>query len=56
MTPRFFAHINAAGPIRFGQAPDSIGILEAPDRHRALGMAFETGWTEGGLKAGGPGC
>jgi hypothetical protein len=46
---RFFAHINVAGPIRYRQAPDSIGVLEAPDEPMPVGLAFEAVWTEGGL-------
>jgi hypothetical protein len=49
MTPRYFAHITAAGPVRYRQVPDAIGVLEAPDKPMPVGTAFEAGWTEGGL-------
>jgi hypothetical protein len=49
MTPRYFAHITAAGPIRYRQVPDAIGVLEAPDHPMPIGRAFAVGWTDGGL-------
>jgi hypothetical protein len=36
---RCFAHITAAGPVRHGQVPGSIGVLEAPDHAMPIGMA-----------------
>jgi hypothetical protein len=53
---RYFAHISAAGPIRYGQFPFAIGVLEALDKPMPIGMASEIGRTEGGLETGGPGC
>jgi hypothetical protein len=49
MTTRYFAHITAAGPIRYDQVPESIEVLESPDKPMPIGMAFEAGWTEGRL-------
>jgi hypothetical protein len=46
---RYFAHISAAGPVRYGEILSSIGILEALDQPMPMGMASEIGWTEGGL-------
>jgi hypothetical protein len=46
---RYFAHLSAAGPIRYGQFPFSIGVLAAPDKLMPIGMASEVGWTEDGL-------
>jgi hypothetical protein len=46
---RYFAHITVAGAVRHGQLPGSIGVLEAPDQPMPIGMAFEVGWTDGGL-------
>ena len=39
-----------AKPLRYGQLLDAIGVLEAPDNHMPIGMAFGTGRTEDGLK------
>jgi hypothetical protein len=46
---RYFAHIRAAGPVRYGQLPGSIGVLEAPDQPMPIGMAICTGWNPDGL-------
>ena len=45
----YFAHINAAGPIRYGQIPGSIGVLEALDRFMPIGEAYCVTWDENGL-------
>ena len=37
------------GPVRYGQLPGSIGVLEAPDKPMPIGMASQIGRTEGGL-------
>ena len=42
----YFAHITAAGPVRYGQFPLAIGVLEAPDKFMPISMAFEVGWTD----------
>jgi hypothetical protein len=47
---KFTEPIRVAGPVRYGQIPGSIGVLEAPDQPMPVGMAFEVGWTEGGLE------
>jgi hypothetical protein len=44
MMSRDFAHISAAGPVRSGQIPGSIGVLEAPDHLMPVEMANCTGW------------
>jgi hypothetical protein len=49
MTTRYFAHISGAGPVRYGQVPGSIGVLDSPDHPMPIGMAFAIGRTEGGL-------
>jgi hypothetical protein len=46
---RILAHISAAGPVRYRQVPDAIGVLEALDQPMPIGMASEIGRTEGGL-------
>jgi hypothetical protein len=45
----YFAHITAAGPIRYGQILGSIGVLEAPDQPMPIGMANCAGWNPDGL-------
>jgi hypothetical protein len=37
------------GPVRYRKLPSAIGVLEAPDRHMPIGMAFEIGRTADGL-------
>jgi hypothetical protein len=46
---RYFAHISAAGPVRYGQVPGSIGVLGALDPPMPIGMANCTGWHPAGL-------
>jgi hypothetical protein len=46
---RYFAHVNVAGPVRYGQLPGSIGVLDSPDRPMPIGMANCTGWDPAGL-------
>jgi hypothetical protein len=48
MTTRYLAHISAAGPVRYGQLPGSIGVVEAPDKLILSGSASQIGRTEGG--------
>jgi hypothetical protein len=43
MMGRYFAHISAAGPVRYDQIPGSIGVLDAPDHAMPIGMANCTG-------------
>jgi hypothetical protein len=45
-----FAHISAAGPVRYGQFPFAIGVLAESDPFLPISMASEVGWTEGGLE------
>jgi hypothetical protein len=49
MTTRYFAHISATGPVRYGQVPGSIGVLDSPDKPMPIGMANCTGWDADGL-------
>jgi hypothetical protein len=49
MTTRYFAHINSTGPVRYGQVPGSIAVLDAPDKPMTVGMANCTGWDPAGL-------
>jgi hypothetical protein len=36
---RYFAHISQKGPIRYGDVPGSIGVLEALDKFMPIGEA-----------------
>ena len=45
----YFTNASASGPIRYGQLPGSIGVLEALDKPMPIGMASAIGRTEGGL-------
>ncbi len=45
----YFAYISAAGPIRYGQVPGSIGVLEALDRFMPIGEASRRTHNENGL-------
>jgi len=35
--PGYFAHISHNGPIRYGDVPGSIGVLEAHDKPMPIG-------------------
>jgi hypothetical protein len=37
--PGYFAHISHDGPIRYGDVPGSIGVLEARDKPMPIGEA-----------------
>jgi hypothetical protein len=41
MTTRYFAHISAAGPVRYGQFPGAIGVLDSSDHPMPIGTACE---------------
>ena len=49
MSPTYFTNASGPGPVRYGQLPCSIGVLEALDKPMPIGMAWEFGWTEEGL-------
>ena len=49
MSPVYFTNISASGPVRCGQLPGSIGILEAREKPMPIGIASAIGRTEGGL-------
>jgi hypothetical protein len=46
---RDFARISASGPVRYGQLPGSVGVLEALDKPMPLGIASCIGWEPAGL-------
>ena len=45
----YFARISAAGPVRYGKVPGSIGVLEDPGKPMPIGMANCTGRDPAGL-------
>ncbi len=48
--PSYFANIGPTrGPVRFGNFPYAIGVLESRGNNMPVGMAFEAGRTDGGL-------
>jgi len=49
MNPAYFTNASGPVPVRFGQLPGSIGVLEALDKPMPIGIASEIGRTEGGL-------
>jgi hypothetical protein len=46
---KYFAHISQTGPIRYGQVPGSIGVLEATDKPMPIGEASCRTYDEHGL-------
>ena len=44
-----FTNASGPGPVRVGQLPGSIGVLEALDKPMPIGMASQIGRTEDGL-------
>ena len=48
----YFAHISAAGPIRYGQVPGSIGVLESLDKFMPIGEASCAPMTRTGSRFG----
>jgi len=46
---RYFAHISQKGPVRYGEVPGSIGVLEAFDNFMPIGEAHCVTWDENGL-------
>ena len=48
MEPAYSTNFGDAA-LRYGEAPGTIGVLEAPDNHMPIGMAFPIGWTAEGL-------
>jgi hypothetical protein len=48
MEPAYSTNFGGAA-IRYGEVPGAIGVLESPDNHMPIGMAFPLGWTAEGL-------
>ncbi len=49
MSAAYFTNASGPGPVRYGQLPGSIGVLEALEKPMPIGMASEVGRTEGEL-------
>jgi hypothetical protein len=47
--PRYFAHISKTGPVKYGDVPGSIGVLEAVDKPMPIGEASCFTHDENGL-------
>ena len=47
--PGYFAHISSRGPVKYGDLPSAIGVLEAPDKFIPIGEASCRTWDETGL-------
>jgi hypothetical protein len=48
----YFAHISQTGPVKYGQVPDSIGVLEAIDKPMPIGDASCKTWDKNGVRCG----
>jgi hypothetical protein len=46
---RYFTSISTKGKVRFGKFPFAISVLESPDNHIPIGMAFSATTTDAGL-------
>jgi len=46
---RYFPHISQSGPVRYGDVPGSIGVLEPPDQFMPVGEAHGVTWNQAGL-------
>jgi hypothetical protein len=44
-----FTNASSLGPVRYGQLPGSIGVLEALDKPMPIGLAACIGWDSAGL-------
>ena len=45
----YFAHISQYGPVKYGQVPGSIGVLESLDQFMPIGEATCRTWDGNGL-------
>ena len=45
----YFTNASGLGPVRYGQLPVSIGVLEALDKPMPIGIATCIGWDRAGL-------
>jgi hypothetical protein len=46
--PRYFAHICSRGPVKYGDVPSAIGVLEALDKFMPIGEASCRTWNNRG--------
>jgi hypothetical protein len=45
----YFANaVPARGPLKYGEVPGAIGVLEAPDKPMPVGVALGGGWDTAG--------
>jgi hypothetical protein len=49
VSPTYLTNISTSGPVRYGQVPGSIGVLESLDKPMPIGVASAIGWTDEGL-------
>ena len=49
MSAAYFTNASGPWPVRHGQLPGWIDVLESLDKPMPIGIASEIGWTEGGL-------
>jgi hypothetical protein len=47
--PLYFAHISQRGPVKYGDVPSAIGVLEAPDEFMPIGETTCRTWDDQGL-------
>ena len=47
----YCTNASTKGPVKYGQLPKWIGVLDAPNRHLPIGIASEIGQTNSGLAA-----
>ncbi len=47
----FFTNISTKGKVRYGRFPFAISVLESPNSHVPIGMAFSATATDGGFGA-----
>jgi hypothetical protein len=45
----YFTNISTKGKVRYGKFPFAISVLESPNNHVPIGMAFSATVTDGGL-------
>jgi hypothetical protein len=46
---RYFTNISTKGKVRYGKFPFAISVLESPNNHVPIGMAFSATATDAGL-------
>jgi hypothetical protein len=47
--PRYFAHISHRGPVKYGDVPSAILVLDSPDQFAPIGKASSRSWNDQGL-------